>query len=46
MTAELQSLREHIQTVKPLWKKTWEDELPVSDSFSHSKAQQKSVMFG
>ena len=27
MTAELQSLREHIQTVKPMWKKTWEEEL-------------------
>ncbi|KAH8997880.1 actin interacting protein 3-domain-containing protein [Lactarius hatsudake] len=25
--AELQSLTEHISTVKPMWKKTWEDEL-------------------
>ena len=25
--AELQSLRDHIQTVKPMWKKTWEEEL-------------------
>ena len=24
---ELQSLRDHIQTVKPMWKKTWEEEL-------------------
>lgn len=24
---ELQSLKEHIQTVKPMWKKTWEEEL-------------------
>ena len=24
---ELQSLTEHIQTVKPMWKKTWEEEL-------------------
>ncbi|KAH9912104.1 AIP3-domain-containing protein [Epithele typhae] len=27
MTQELQSLRDHIQTVKPMWKKTWEEEL-------------------
>ncbi|CCM06684.1 uncharacterized protein FIBRA_08971 [Fibroporia radiculosa] len=27
VTAELQSLKEHIQTVKPMWKKTWEAEL-------------------
>ncbi|TFK29748.1 AIP3-domain-containing protein [Coprinopsis marcescibilis] len=25
--AELQSLREHIKTIKPMWKKTWEEEL-------------------
>lgn len=25
--AELESLREHIQTIKPMWKKTWEEEL-------------------
>ncbi|KAH6915869.1 bud site selection protein 6 [Coprinopsis sp. MPI-PUGE-AT-0042] len=25
--AELESLREHIKTVKPMWKKTWEEEL-------------------
>lgn len=25
--AELESLREHIQTVKPMWKKTWKEEL-------------------
>lgn len=24
---ELQSLKDHIQTVKPMWKKTWEEEL-------------------
>ncbi|TBU61549.1 actin interacting protein 3-domain-containing protein [Dichomitus squalens] len=24
---ELQSLRDHIQTIKPMWKKTWEEEL-------------------
>ena len=27
VAAELQSLRDHIQTVKPMWKKTWEEEL-------------------
>ncbi|TFY64773.1 hypothetical protein EVJ58_g2390 [Rhodofomes roseus] len=27
VAAELQSLKEHIQTVKPMWKKTWEEEL-------------------
>ncbi|KAJ2918634.1 hypothetical protein MD484_g1752, partial [Candolleomyces efflorescens] len=25
--AELESLKEHIKTVKPMWKKTWEEEL-------------------
>ena len=25
--AELESLKDHIQTVKPMWKKTWEEEL-------------------
>ncbi|EDR14081.1 uncharacterized protein LACBIDRAFT_229313, partial [Laccaria bicolor S238N-H82] len=25
--AELQSLKEHIDTIKPMWKKTWEEEL-------------------
>ncbi|KAH7885818.1 actin interacting protein 3-domain-containing protein [Phlebopus sp. FC_14] len=30
MTAtELSSLREHIATVKPMWKKTWEEELQI-----------------
>ena len=27
VAAELQSLKDHIQTVKPMWKKTWEEEL-------------------
>ncbi|KZT66100.1 AIP3-domain-containing protein [Daedalea quercina L-15889] len=27
VATELQSLKEHIQTVKPMWKKTWEEEL-------------------
>ncbi|OCH91403.1 AIP3-domain-containing protein [Obba rivulosa] len=27
VAAELVSLKEHIQTVKPMWKKTWEEEL-------------------
>ena len=27
VAAELQSLRDHIQTIKPMWKKTWEEEL-------------------
>lgn len=27
VSAELQSLKDHIQTVKPMWKKTWEEEL-------------------
>lgn len=26
---ELESLKEHIQTVKPVWKKTWEEELQL-----------------
>ena len=27
VTTELESLKDHIQTVKPMWKKTWEEEL-------------------
>lgn len=27
VTAELESLKEHIETVKPMWKQTWEEEL-------------------
>ncbi|THH21316.1 hypothetical protein EUX98_g8407 [Antrodiella citrinella] len=27
VSAELQSLKDHIQTIKPMWKKTWEEEL-------------------
>ena len=27
VAAELQSLSEHIKTIKPMWKKTWEEEL-------------------
>ncbi|TFK89181.1 AIP3-domain-containing protein [Polyporus arcularius HHB13444] len=27
VAAELESLKDHIQTVKPMWKKTWEEEL-------------------
>ncbi|KAH9846207.1 AIP3-domain-containing protein [Lenzites betulinus] len=27
VASELQSLKDHIQTVKPMWKKTWEEEL-------------------
>ncbi|KAI0070046.1 AIP3-domain-containing protein [Panus rudis PR-1116 ss-1] len=27
VSTELQSLKEHIQTIKPMWKKTWEEEL-------------------
>ncbi|KAK2463672.1 hypothetical protein APHAL10511_004423 [Amanita phalloides] len=27
VAAELESLREHIKTIKPMWKKTWEEEL-------------------
>ncbi|KAK7687293.1 hypothetical protein QCA50_009798 [Cerrena zonata] len=27
VNAELQNLKDHIQTVKPMWKKTWEEEL-------------------
>ncbi|KAF9005946.1 actin interacting protein 3-domain-containing protein [Cyathus striatus] len=27
VAAELESLKEHIQTIKPMWKKTWEEEL-------------------
>ncbi|KAI8974615.1 actin interacting protein 3-domain-containing protein [Trametes punicea] len=27
VAAELQSLKDHIQTIKPMWKKTWEEEL-------------------
>lgn len=27
VAAELQSLKEHIKTIKPMWKKTWEEEL-------------------
>ncbi|EKM81855.1 hypothetical protein AGABI1DRAFT_98457 [Agaricus bisporus var. burnettii JB137-S8] len=27
VAAELESLKEHIKTVKPMWKKTWEEEL-------------------
>ncbi|EPQ56556.1 AIP3-domain-containing protein [Gloeophyllum trabeum ATCC 11539] len=27
VSAELESLREHIGTIKPMWKKTWEEEL-------------------
>ncbi|THG95547.1 hypothetical protein EW026_g6130 [Hermanssonia centrifuga] len=27
VAAELQNLKDHIQTVKPMWKKTWEEEL-------------------
>lgn len=27
VSTELQSLKDHIQTVKPMWKKTWEEEL-------------------
>jgi len=27
VTTELESLKAHIQTVKPMWKKTWEEEL-------------------
>lgn len=27
VNSELQNLKEHIQTVKPMWKKTWEEEL-------------------
>lgn len=27
VATELQTLRDHIQTVKPMWKKTWEEEL-------------------
>ena len=27
VATELQNLKEHIQTVKPMWKKTWEEEL-------------------
>ncbi|KAI0644355.1 actin interacting protein 3-domain-containing protein [Trametes meyenii] len=27
VAGELQSLKDHIQTVKPMWKKTWEEEL-------------------
>ncbi|KAI0085852.1 actin interacting protein 3-domain-containing protein [Irpex rosettiformis] len=26
-SAELESLKDHIQTIKPMWKKTWEEEL-------------------
>lgn len=26
-SAELESLKEHIKTIKPMWKKTWEEEL-------------------
>jgi DNA repair exonuclease SbcCD ATPase subunit len=29
LTKELESLQEHIQTVKPMWKKTWEEELQL-----------------
>ncbi|KAI0316864.1 actin interacting protein 3-domain-containing protein [Amylostereum chailletii] len=27
VAAELESLKEHIKTIKPMWKKTWEEEL-------------------
>ena len=27
VAAELESLKDHIQTIKPMWKKTWEEEL-------------------
>ncbi|KAJ7043575.1 actin interacting protein 3-domain-containing protein [Mycena alexandri] len=27
VAAEMESLREHINTIKPMWKKTWEEEL-------------------
>ncbi|TFK52073.1 AIP3-domain-containing protein [Heliocybe sulcata] len=27
VNAELESLKEHIKTIKPMWKKTWEEEL-------------------
>ncbi|OJT04283.1 Actin-interacting protein 3 -like protein [Trametes pubescens] len=27
VAGELQSLKDHIQTIKPMWKKTWEEEL-------------------
>jgi len=27
VASELESLKEHIQTIKPMWKKTWEEEL-------------------
>ncbi|KAL4250489.1 hypothetical protein ABKN59_006966 [Abortiporus biennis] len=27
ITTELQSLKDHIQNIKPMWKKTWEEEL-------------------
>ncbi|KAI0628175.1 actin interacting protein 3-domain-containing protein [Trametes polyzona] len=27
VASELQSLKDHIQTIKPMWKKTWEEEL-------------------
>jgi hypothetical protein len=29
LAKELESLKEHIQTVKPMWKKTWEEELQL-----------------